>query len=100
MLGNFLFSELFNVEFFSPAFRIYLFFVKNTYQKAADLMFGLILPVGTGLAWFLGGQFRDSESMGKSNGKKLSQIKKIKNKNKIKKILIKGAKSPHKNPAN
>ena len=31
-------------------------FVKNTHQKAADLTFGLILPVAMIPAWFLGGQ--------------------------------------------
>ena len=38
------FSELFNGEFFLPAFRM-LFYVKNTYQKATNLMFRLILPM-------------------------------------------------------
>ena len=32
-------------------------FVKNTHQKAANLMFGLILPVALTPAWFLGGQY-------------------------------------------
>ena len=32
--------------------------------------------MGAGPAWFLGGQFRDLESLGKSNEKNWSQIKK------------------------
>ena len=35
-------SELFNEDFFLPAFRIYLFFLSKTHQKAANLTFGLI----------------------------------------------------------
>ena len=43
---NFLFSELFNGEFFLPAFRIYLYFCqKLTHKKTANLVFHLILPV-------------------------------------------------------
>ena len=52
------FSELFNGKFFSPAFRIYLHFCQNTHQKAANLTFGLILPVTIIPGWFLGGQSR------------------------------------------
>ena len=34
-------------------------FVKNTHQKAANLMFGLILPVALIPAWFLGVQSKE-----------------------------------------
>ena len=55
-LGLLFFSELFNREFLSPAFRIYFFFVKNTDHKAENLMFCLISPVAKIPAWFLEGQ--------------------------------------------
>ena len=54
---EFLFSVMFNGEFFLPAFSVYLFFVKNTYQTAAYLMFGLVFPVAMIPVWFLGGQY-------------------------------------------
>ena len=46
------FSELFNREYFSLAFRI-----KNTHQKATNLMFCLNSPVAKIPAWFLEGQY-------------------------------------------
>ena len=49
-------------------------------------MFNLILPMGAGPAWFLGGQFRDLESLGKNNEKNWSQIKKEEDTNKGYKI--------------
>ena len=33
-------------------------FVNKTHQKAANLMFGLILPVALTPAWFLGGHYK------------------------------------------
>ena len=55
--GIFFFLSCLMESFFSPAFRTYFLFVKNTLQKAANLMFGLILPVLLTPAWFLGGQY-------------------------------------------
>ena len=56
--GIFFFLSCLMERFFLPAFRIYLFFVvKNTHQKAANLMFCLILPVAKGPWLFLEVQF-------------------------------------------
>ena len=54
-LGIF-FSELFNGEFFCQLSGSTFIVVKNTHQKAANLMFGLILPVAKVPWLFLGGQ--------------------------------------------
>ena len=54
--GIFLFSELFNGDFFYQLSGSNFIFVKNTHQKAANLMFHLISPVARTPAWFLEGQ--------------------------------------------
>ena len=51
------FSELFNRQVFLLAFRIYLFFLSKTHQKAATIMFCLILPVAKVPRLFLEVQF-------------------------------------------
>ena len=55
-LGIF-FYELFYKEFFHQLSGFTFIFVKNKHQKAANLMFGLILIVGVIPAWFLEGQY-------------------------------------------
>ena len=55
-LGIF-FSDWFNGEFFSPAFRIYVYFSQKHTQKAANFMFYQILPVAKVPWWFLGVQY-------------------------------------------
>ena len=57
-LGIFFWSQLFNEEFFSSAFRTYILFVKNTHQKADNLMFRLILPVAKDPWLFLEVQYK------------------------------------------
>ena len=44
--------------FFDQLLGSTFIFVKKTHQKAANLMFGLILPVAQVPWWFLGGQYK------------------------------------------
>ena len=48
VLGNFLHSELFNGELFTPAFRIYLYFCQKHTPKSRKFNVCLILPAGMG----------------------------------------------------
>ena len=45
-------------EYFSPALGSTFIFVKNTHQKAANLMFCLISSVAKSPAWSLEGQYK------------------------------------------
>ena len=47
-------------RFFSPAFKFYLFCVKNTYQKAANLTFRLISRAEFGSSVVLGVKYKQS----------------------------------------
>ena len=51
VLGNFLFSELFNGEFFYQLSGSTFIFVKNSHKKTANLVFHLILHVSK-VPWF------------------------------------------------
>ena len=73
-LGTFFFSVLFNGEFFSPAFMIYLSFDKNTHQKAVNLMFCLILLVAKVPWWFLECNL---STLVEQNGRKLTWLQEI-----------------------
>ena len=56
-LGIFFFLSCFMAGFFYQLLGSTIIFVKNTHQKAATLLFGLILPVALTPAWFLGRQY-------------------------------------------
>ena len=55
-LGIFFFLSCLMESFFHQLLGYAFMFVKNTHQKAANLLFGLILPAGMIPAWFLGWQ--------------------------------------------
>ena len=56
-LGIFFFLSCLIESIFHQLSGSTFIFVKNTHQKAANLMFCLILPVALTPAWFLGGQY-------------------------------------------
>ena len=56
-LGIFIFLGCLMQSFFTSFQDLPLVFVKNTHPNAANLTFGLTLPVALTPAWFLGGQF-------------------------------------------
>ena len=56
-LGIFFFLSCLMEIFFHHLSGSKFISVKNTHQKATNLMFGLILPVALTPAWFLGGKY-------------------------------------------
>ena len=58
--GIFFFLSYLMERFFYQLSGYTFIFVKNTRQKAANLMFRLISPVAKTPAWFLEGQYKQS----------------------------------------